>query len=97
MAGLRIGEALALRWADIELLADPPRLNVSRTWDPASKPEGAAQRGLEGQVKTGEEGNVTIGRRLLEQLEGLLTSIWERSGGYEAWSQVAAATDDKAV
>jgi DNA-binding MarR family transcriptional regulator len=25
------------------------------------------------------------------QLEGLLTSIWERSGGYEAWAQV----DDK--
>src|SRR5436190_20387829 len=25
-----------------------------------------------------------------EQLEGLLTSIWERSGGYEAWSEVAA-------
>src|SRR5881227_158941 len=24
-----------------------------------------------------------------DQLEGLLTSIWERSGGYEAWSQVA--------
>src|SRR3954465_8811611 len=24
-----------------------------------------------------------------EQLEGLLTSIWERSGGYEAWSEVA--------
>src|SRR3954447_21092891 len=24
------------------------------------------------------------------QLEGLLTSLWERSGGYEAWSQVAA-------
>src|SRR5881396_3725640 len=23
-----------------------------------------------------------------EQLEGLLTSIWERSGGYEAWAQV---------
>jgi DNA-binding MarR family transcriptional regulator len=32
-----------------------------------------------------------------EQLEGLLTSIWERSGGYEAWSQVAADTDDKAA
>src|SRR4030081_2185905 len=32
-----------------------------------------------------------------EQLEGLLTSIWERSGGYEAWSQVAAETDDKAA
>src|SRR6266536_5627633 len=30
-----------------------------------------------------------------EQLEGLLTSIWERSGGYEAWSRVAAAADDK--
>jgi DNA-binding MarR family transcriptional regulator len=26
-----------------------------------------------------------------EQLEGLLTSIWERSGGYEAWSQVDRA------
>jgi DNA-binding MarR family transcriptional regulator len=25
-----------------------------------------------------------------EQLEVLLTSIWERSGGYEAWAQVAA-------
>src|SRR5881409_964473 len=30
-----------------------------------------------------------------EQFEELLTSIWERSGGYEAWSQVAAAADDK--
>ena len=29
-----------------------------------------------------------------EQLEGLLTSMWERSGGYEAWSQVAAADAD---
>src|SRR6266516_1928685 len=32
-----------------------------------------------------------------EHLEGLLTSIWERSGGYEAWSQVAAEADDKAA
>src|SRR2546423_3307085 len=32
-----------------------------------------------------------------EQLEDLLTSIWERSGGYEAWSQVAADVDDKAA
>src|SRR2546429_1769138 len=32
-------------------------------------------------------------RRLLE---GVLTSIWERSGGYEAWSQVQAEADDKA-
>jgi integrase len=68
MAGLRIGEALALRWSDVELLADPPRLNVSRTWDPASKPEGAGRRGVEGPVKTGEAGSVTIGRRLLEAL-----------------------------
>ena len=31
-----------------------------------------------------------------EQVEGLLTSIWERSGGYEAWSQVADAEDQAA-
>jgi DNA-binding MarR family transcriptional regulator len=32
-----------------------------------------------------------------EHLEGLLTSMWERSGGYEAWAQVAAEADDKAA
>jgi DNA-binding MarR family transcriptional regulator len=32
-----------------------------------------------------------------EQLEGLLTSIWDRSGGYETWSQVAAEADDRAA
>ena len=32
-----------------------------------------------------------------QRLEGLLTSIWERSGGYEAWSQVPADADDKAA
>src|SRR4051812_36515040 len=33
-----------------------------------------------------------------EQFEGLLTAVWERSGGYEAWSQAAAAdADDKAA
>jgi DNA-binding MarR family transcriptional regulator len=32
-----------------------------------------------------------------EQLEGLLTSMWERSGGYEAWSKVATDADDKAA
>jgi DNA-binding MarR family transcriptional regulator len=32
-----------------------------------------------------------------EELQGLLTSIWERSGGYEVWAQVAADTDDKAA
>jgi DNA-binding MarR family transcriptional regulator len=31
-----------------------------------------------------------------EQREGVLTSIWERSGGYEAWSQVADAEDKAA-
>jgi MarR family transcriptional regulator, lower aerobic nicotinate degradation pathway regulator len=31
-----------------------------------------------------------------EQLEGLLTSIWERSGGYEAYSQAAAEPDAEA-
>jgi DNA-binding MarR family transcriptional regulator len=31
-----------------------------------------------------------------EQLEDLLTSIWERSGGYEAWSRAADA-DDRAA
>jgi DNA-binding MarR family transcriptional regulator len=31
------------------------------------------------------------------QLESLLASIWERSGGYEAWSQVEADVDDKAA
>jgi DNA-binding MarR family transcriptional regulator len=31
------------------------------------------------------------------ELEGLLTAIWERSGGYETWSQVAAGAEDKAA
>jgi hypothetical protein len=32
-----------------------------------------------------------------EQLERLLASIWDRSGGYEALSQVPADADDKAA
>jgi DNA-binding MarR family transcriptional regulator len=32
-----------------------------------------------------------------EQLEHLLTSMWERSGGYEALSKLPAETDDKAA
>jgi DNA-binding MarR family transcriptional regulator len=32
-----------------------------------------------------------------EQMEGLLTSMWERSGGYEAWAQAEADADDKAA
>jgi DNA-binding MarR family transcriptional regulator len=31
------------------------------------------------------------------QLEGLLTSMWEGTGGYDAWAQVAADCDDKAA
>ena len=30
-----------------------------------------------------------------EQFEAALTSIWERSGGYETWAKVAGETDDK--
>jgi DNA-binding MarR family transcriptional regulator len=32
-----------------------------------------------------------------EQLERLLTSMWERSGGYEAWSKVAADAETEAA
>ena len=31
------------------------------------------------------------------KLEGILTSIWERSGGYEAWSQVADEPEEEAA
>jgi DNA-binding MarR family transcriptional regulator len=31
-----------------------------------------------------------------DQLASLLASVWERSGGYEAWSQVPAESGDKA-
>jgi DNA-binding MarR family transcriptional regulator len=31
------------------------------------------------------------------ELEGILTSIWERSGGYEAWSQVADEPAEEAA
>ncbi len=31
------------------------------------------------------------------ELEGLLTSIWERSGGYEAYSEAEARVDEKAA
>jgi DNA-binding MarR family transcriptional regulator len=32
-----------------------------------------------------------------DQLEGALTTIWEVSGGYEVWSQVAAETEEQKV
>src|SRR5437764_4441380 len=31
------------------------------------------------------------------RVEGLLISLWQRSGGYEAWSKVAADAEDKAA
>ena len=31
------------------------------------------------------------------ELESILTSIWERSGGYEAWSQVADQPEEEAA
>jgi DNA-binding MarR family transcriptional regulator len=31
------------------------------------------------------------------ELEGMLTAIWERSGGYEAWSQVADQPEEAAA
>src|SRR4051812_10084321 len=50
------------------------------------------------EVMDGVEDELLDGFELAERehLEGLLTSIWERSGGYEAWSQVAAAEDKAA-
>ena len=67
-AGLRIGEAFALRWRDVDLLAQPTRLNITRTWDPTSPDPITGARGVEVAVKTGEEGSVTIGERLLREL-----------------------------
>ena len=32
-----------------------------------------------------------------KDLEGILTSIWEQSGGYEAWSQVADEPEEEAA
>jgi DNA-binding MarR family transcriptional regulator len=51
------------------------------------------------QVMDGVEADLLDGLAPAErdQLEGLLSSVWERSGGYEAWSQVPAEADDKAA
>jgi integrase len=58
LAGLRIGEACALRWRDVDLLGQ--RIHVSRTFNPKT--------GEEGPVKTGEARTVDFGQRLLEVL-----------------------------
>src|SRR5881397_288559 len=51
------------------------------------------------EVMDGVEEDLLAGLEPAErtQVEGLLTSIWERSGGYEAWSQVEAGADDEAA
>src|SRR5256886_6802145 len=51
------------------------------------------------EVMDGVEADLLDGLELAEreQLEGLLTSIWERSGGYEAWSQAEADAKDEAA
>ncbi len=58
LAGLRISEALAMRWGDVDLLSNPSRLSVRRS----------VYRGEEGPVKTGEEGTVTLPPRLMRAL-----------------------------
>jgi len=51
------------------------------------------------QVMDGVEGDLLADLEPDEraQLEVLLTAIWERSGGYDAWSQVAGDEEDKAA
>jgi DNA-binding MarR family transcriptional regulator len=50
------------------------------------------------EVMDGVEEDLLDGLKPLEreQLEGLLTSIWERSGGYEAWAQLADSVEKAA-
>src|SRR3954463_16619818 len=62
-------------------------------------PKGIAVIEKVSEVMDGVEADLLEGLEPAErgQLEGLRTSIWERSGGYEAWSEVAAAADDKAA
>jgi DNA-binding MarR family transcriptional regulator len=62
-------------------------------------PKGIAVIERVSEVMDGVEGDLlegldTAGR---EQFEGLLSSIWERSGGYEAWAQVPADAEDEAA
>src|SRR3954462_11234751 len=51
------------------------------------------------EVMDGVEAELLDGFEAAErkQLEGLVAGVWERSGGYDAYSQVAAETDDKAA
>lgn len=51
------------------------------------------------EVMDGVEGELLDGLDPAErsELEGILTSIWERSGGYEAWSQVPSEPEDEAA
>src|SRR3954452_3028637 len=51
------------------------------------------------EVMDGVEDDLLAGLEPAEraQVEPLLTSIWERSGGYEAWSEVAAEEEETAA
>ena len=51
------------------------------------------------EVMDGVEAGLLEGLEPAERvrLEGLLTSMWEGSGGYDAWAQAAANPDDKAA
>ena len=62
-------------------------------------PKGLAVIERVSEVMDGVEEELLDGLESAEraQFEGLLTSIWEASGGYEAWAQVPAEGDDKAA
>jgi DNA-binding MarR family transcriptional regulator len=59
--------------------------------------KGLAVLGKVSEAMDGVEGDLLrgFGSAEREQLERLLASIWERSGGYEAWSQVPDEADDR--
>src|SRR4051812_37392016 len=61
--------------------------------------KGIAVIGKVSEVMDGVEAEMLDGLDPAEraQLESLLTSIWERSGGYEVWSQVAGDAGDAKV
>lgn len=70
-AGLRIGEALALRWQDVDLDAAPPRLSVNAT---AVQAPGRGY--MRGKPKTGNSyRTIPIPRALAEELRAWRTRI----------------------
>jgi DNA-binding MarR family transcriptional regulator len=61
--------------------------------------KGLAVIGRVSQVMDEVEADLLDGLEPAERTElaGLLTAVWERSGGYEAWSQVPVEADDQAA